>query len=171
MNPYSAPETSEPLAIDANSPFAHLDFEQVKKLYYRSCNLSCIAVLQLLGIVLICVSLLPALRTNSSALEGPESVGYVIGTLSVPLLLLVSSVGIFKRTKWGRILCIIFCILSVLTILGLNILGLLIGLAGLFACFGSPQLFGPNRYRHGYLKEEFKLRKAAMKNAKKARSR
>lgn len=163
MNPYTAPETNEPLAIDSDSPFAHLDFKQVKKLYYRSCNLSCIAVLALLGA--LAVGWLTWHEfTNGDSEPGDFVTNVWIGLIVIYLL---TFIGLINRPIWGKVFCIITCILSICSIAAANVIGLLVGLAGLFACFGSPQLFGKNRFLHKDLKKEFKTRKAAEKTAKK----
>ncbi len=63
--------------------------------------------------------------------------------------------GLYQRTSWGKVLGIIACILMLISIP----VGTIIGIAGLFAIFGSPKLFGKDRFTHKELKAEFKLRK------------
>lgn len=149
-NPYSAPqsEVSEPQV--GSDQFKDLDFKQFKKLYYRSCNVNALVALLVLGLAFL---VLAALMVGSKG-ELPQ--GVFIGMAA---FYAIAAAGLFKRTSWGRILGIIVCIISLISIP----IGTAIGAFGLFAFFGAPQLFGRDRVTHAALKTEFKLRKAIQK--------
>ena len=68
-------------------------------------------------------------------------------------------IGVLMLSEWGRILGITCCFLSLLIIPA----GTIIGAVGLFAFFGSPELFGRNRIRHKDLEKEFYGRKKRKK--------
>jgi len=153
QNPYSPPEVIETLVPDGNPQFGELDDKAFNKLYYRSCNVSGIALLLSFGlIVLVGMIAVPQVEL---ALPKPVFMG-------LALFYLVAIIGIFMRTSWGRIMGIIVCIFSLINVP----LGTLIGVVGLFAFIKAPNLFGPERVRHKDLKTEFKLRKMAKKAAK-----
>lgn len=162
MDPYAAPTTSEPALAGQQSKLADFTFPQVKKLYHRSCNLSCIAFLMMFG-VFVLLSITMMNLTGSETWMGEIEL-VLFGVMTV--LYLLTFVGLCKRSAWGRILCIVVCIFLILSIFTGNIIGLIVGLAGLFACLGSPQLFGAGRFHHKELKTEFKARKSAAKLAK-----
>ena len=149
-NPYQTPQTSSSITHSGDSELSHLDFAKIKKLYHRSSNVGAITALLILG----CIVLL-GLGTKSD-ISGIEKIIYI----SIGLFYAVAVLGLYKRTSWGRILGIITSILSLISIP----IGTIVGIAGLFAFFKSPELFGVNRLTHKNLKREFKLRKAAMKN-------
>lgn len=164
MNPYTSPQTNEPIAVDSQDIFAHLDFKTFKKLYYRSANLNCIAALTLIACVVTFSIIIWSFFSSHSSAGTQE----VIILAPLGFLYLATVIGLIQRSSWGRVLCIILCILACLSIVSGNILGIVFGGAGLFACFGAPQLFGKNRFRHKDLKLEFKTRRKAMKLAKKS---
>jgi hypothetical protein len=153
-NPYSPPTSDISTAPDALSSFGELSDKELKKLYCRSCNVSAIAALLLLGLItMLGVTMMAEVR---------DMLGYVMMGLSG--LYVVAFIGIVLRTSWGRILGVI---VSALSLLSLPI-GTIVGAFGLFAFLGAPQLFGKNRIRHKNLKAEFKFRKKAAKEAKRA---
>lgn len=160
-NPYAAPETAQTLAPGKGLAFAELNDKALKKLYYRSCNLSCIAFLLGLGL-LVMIWVLTTATSQSLSSGGPLSGMPFFAAIAV--FYLVAMLGLILRNTWGRILGIIVCLFSLLSIP----IGTIIGVAGLFALFGAPQLFGPDRVLHKDLKIEFKLRKKLKKEAKRA---
>ena len=157
-NPYTAPQTGNTLAQQTDSPFGAWDDKAFNKLYYRSCNVSAIAFLLGLGLLFIGAGAMAASRTASgtSAFVTLPIFG------AIAAFYLVAMVGLVLRSSWGRILGIIICIFSLISIP----IGTIVGAAGLFALFGAPQLFGAGRLLHKDLKVEFKLRKKLKKEAK-----
>jgi hypothetical protein len=145
-NPYAPPQVTDSLALGENPHFSDLDDKAFKKLYYRSCNISGITLLLSFG--LIAIAAVIALPDADANLPKPVFIG-------LGLFYLASIIGLFKRTSWGRILGIIVCSLSLLSIP----LGTIIGIMGLFAFIKAPNLFGSGRVLHKDLKAEFKLRK------------
>jgi hypothetical protein len=152
QNPYAPPQVIESLVPAGNPQFNTLDDKTLNKLYYRSCNVSGIALLLSFGLVVLAV--LIAMPEVDLALPKPVFMGLAV-------FYLVAIIGMLKRTTWGRVMGIIVCILSLLSIP----LGTVIGVVGLFAFIKAPDLFGPGRVRHKDLKTEFKLRKKAKKAA------
>lgn len=150
-NPYTSPQSNVGQPEKNNSDLGSLDFKSLKKLYCRSRNVNAITFLLGLGlIVLLGGSFLPSE-------EGEPSLRFIFMGLAV--FYAVAIVGLYNRSSWGRILGIIVCIISLINIP----LGTLIGIFGLFAFFGSPQLFGVERLTHKSLKEEFKSQKSNRK--------
>jgi len=150
-NPYAAPETDVSVSRDVTDKLQGLDFKQLKKLYYRSCNVNAITfLLGLAVILLVVVSMLPD--------TGQETTMKWV-FMGLAAFYASAAVGLFRRTAWGRILGIIVSLLSLINIP----IGTVIGACGLFAFFGAPELFGANRITHRELKSEFKLQKASMK--------
>ena len=151
QNPYTSPQAEVSQPAQGNAEFANLDFQSLKKLYHRSCNVNAITFLLGLGLIFLLVaSFLPSG-------EGEPSLRFVFIGLAV--FYAIAIFGLFNRSSWGRILGIIVCIISLINIP----IGTLIGIFGLFAFFGSPQLFGAERVTHKALKAEFKLQKSHLK--------
>lgn len=145
-NFYAAPEadltTPQYAAVEA---LAGLNYKQLKKLYYRSCNIRTINFLIFIGALYI------GLMWYSSVFLSP------FNAIIIALFILQVStfIGLFRRASWGRalgIICSIFMLVN-------PPLGTMLGLAGLFAFFGAPQLFGEERITHAELYKEFKHRK------------
>ncbi len=151
-NPYSPPEVIETLVPEGDPQFGDLDDKALNKLYYRSCNVTGIAVLLSFGLVV----LVAAISLPGADLGFPRPV-----FIGLALFYLVAIIGMLKRTSWGRVMGIIVCILTLINIP----LGTLIGIVGLFAFIKAPNLFGPGRVPHKDLKTEYKLRKKARKGA------
>ncbi len=158
-NPFSAPQTEASVPLTGNENLEGLNFDELKKLYHRSCNVNVINALLILGFFLLAIaSIVPGL---------PMSLRMVL--MGFTAFYAIAIVGLFIRSSWGRILGII---VSVLTLLGMlfnlstgntnavgALISMIVGIAGLFAFIGSPQLFGPDRFTHKELKAEFKLQK------------
>ena len=119
----------------------------IKKLYYRSCNINGIAFLIALG----------ALVLAAMAFLSDQTLGPRLFLLALLVFYAFAIVGIVKRTSWGRILGIVVCTISLINIP----LGTLIGILGLFAFIKSKELFGPNRLTHTDVKLAFKEFKGA----------
>ena len=151
QNPYTSPQSEIAQPTQGNAEFSNLDFNSLKKLYHRSCNVNAITFLLGLGLIFLLVaSFLPSD-------EGSHSLRFVFIGLAV--FYAIAIFGLFNRSSWGRILGIIVCIISLINIP----IGTLIGIFGLFAFFGSPQLFGIDRIKHKALKSDFKLQKSNRK--------
>jgi len=63
--------------------------------------------------------------------------------------------GSWIRPSWGRILGVLFCILSLFAIP----IGTIVGVLGLIAYGRGSSLFGENRYESKILEDELKYRK------------
>jgi hypothetical protein len=152
-NPYKAPQTTTPEAINTDgSPLATMERKPFKKLYYRSVNVGTIAFLLVIGAIAIIA--LVIYQSNLASKQG----GFII----IPPIFyiqigfsIIAAVGLFLRTIWGKMVGIIACILMLISIP----IGTIIGITGLFALFKSPELFGPDRLTHKDLKKEYKTRK------------
>lgn len=154
QNPYSAPDSEVALSPAGETFLGGLDFDQLKKLYHRSCNVNAITFLMALGMLLLStLFLVPTTEEGIPRWFIIAMIAFYGGAV----------VGLFKRTSWGRILGIVTSIISLVNVP----LGTIIGIAGLFAFFGAPQLFGPDRLTHRELKAEFNTQKAIRKQAKK----
>ncbi|NJM37517.1 MAG: hypothetical protein HC845_06445 [Akkermansiaceae bacterium] len=150
QNPYSPPQHNDEFLLPSNIPFGNLEDKAFNKLYYRSCNVSGLAALISLGLLIIGGGLLLSNNILSSS-------KYIFIALLV--INSITLIGLVKRTRWGRVMGVLVCILSLMNIP----LGTLIGIVGLFALLGAPNLFGPDRVLHKDLKAEFKRRKQLKK--------
>ena len=140
-NPYEAPK-AEVGDKDLSGRFVNYTPAQVKKLYYRSCNINAIALIVAFGIVALATVLL----------IGDEPVVLKVIFVALVVLYSVTFVGLLKRTSWGRICGIVVCVISLINIP----LGTLIGVMGLFAFVKAKELFGPERITHEEVKTAFK---------------
>ncbi len=151
INPYTTPQADLSADVVASDRFGGLEFKQLRKLYHRSCNVNAIAFLMALGFTAMAVmTLIPG---------GGNDTPMTLMFIGLTAFYAVALVGLFKRTGWGRILGIIVSILCLASIP----IGTIVGVCGLFAFFGAPQLFGADRITHRELKLEYKLQKANMK--------
>jgi hypothetical protein len=149
-NPYAPSQAAEAGRIDRRSedlPLADYTWAEVKKLYYRSCNIQCIAFLMALGIVVLAWIML-----GGGAFVRVQASPLLWGVLAFNL---VTFIGLLLRTDWGRALGIIACVLMLINIP----MGTIIGIVGLFAFLGAAQLFGEGRITHAQAKAAFKARK------------
>ena len=163
-NPFSSPDADAPYqgpGPDENSPLAEYPFDKLKKLYYRSCNVSGLALLLILGVFFIFMLLnLDAGRGRGLNLNNPA--GYAI--IGILILQIVTIVGLFMRTKWGRLFGILTStLILIFGVVGIAILQIIVGLFGLTALLTSPQLFGEGRILHKDLKKAFDARKKSKK--------
>lgn len=152
FNPYEAPKADGivDFSEDDGSFLGSMDFKKLEKMYYRSHNVSGLAVLMILGILGITGAIFSARLAEN----------YLAIFIIIDLLFLSSVVGIIMRSSWGRILGIISCIVMIINI---SLLSIIIGVMGLFAFFGAPELFGSERITHKELKEVYKRRKKERK--------
>ena len=128
-----------------------LDFNQLKKLYHRSRNVNAIALLLVLGVgILAFTSMNPPPEYESSI--KPILIGLVV-------FYSVTVAGLYLRTPWGRVLGIIACVIALVNFP----IGTLVGIFGLYALFGAPELFGKDRIAHKELEKQFHLLKATTK--------
>ena len=150
-NPYQSPEADFG-GPDLPDGLAGMTPKEVQKLYYRSSNISAIAGVFVIGMLGISGMLFFA----STSMENP----------GVKLVLLASLVfygfavaGLAMRTDWGRVLGIIACIISLISVP----LGTIVGIVGLVAFFKAKILFGPDRVTHKVVKEAYmELKRAKM---------
>lgn len=153
-NFFAAPQADHPVITDSTNlvpSLREMDFKRLKKLYYRSCNVSAIAGLLIISVVVLSGVLI----FMSQNRIGDSRVMFYIMT-GATLFSLVTTVGVILRTHWGRIMGIINCAFMCIN---LSPLAIIIGIVGLVAFISSPHLFGPNRLTHADLKKEFKHRK------------
>ena len=139
-NPYSAPEVDLELEHNDN-PLYVMDRKALNKLYYRSCNVQSITAIWIIGVAFSAMIMF--------------SVNLHWLTLLVSIFYTLAIVGTFQRSHWGRIVGILASALMLIWIP----LGTVLGLAGLFAFIGAPELFGDDRITHKELKAVFKDRK------------
>ena len=138
------------------------DDKMFKKLYYRSCSISFIAFLVLLGaIVMLVLGILFEVKGKDGFVP-PQGEGFGSGLIAIGIIYLVASIGIYIRSIWGRIAGIIVSVLALMNFP----LGTIFGVVGLFAFGFSSVLFGHNRIKHAELKKAFKEMKARQKAAK-----
>jgi len=153
VDPYAAPQSDPMVPSLPGGRLDDVDFKKLRKDYYRSSNVNVIAFLLALGAVAwLIVSLAP----------DSEAGALVFVNVGISVFSGVTAFGLFRRASWGRVLGIIACVVSLISIP----FGTIIGVAGLFAFFGSPHLFGPERVMHKELKAEFKRQKALRKSAR-----
>jgi len=147
QNPYATPEAAE---VQAVAPAMLGDYTpaQIKKLYYRSCNVGAIAGLLIISIGAAVIGLVTTIREHGMANIEPETWGVLV----VILIFMIAVIGIVMRTDWGRIAGIIACFILLLSFP----LGTICGVVGLFAFFKAKELFGPARLRHREVKVAFK---------------
>lgn len=154
-NPDSAPLVKEAEATLEHPVLGDYTPAQLKKLYYRSCNVSAIAFL--IGLAVCGLLVLGFLIVTGNSPRGTAAdPGSAIIYLGFSAFYLAAFIGLVARTAWGRVLGIICCIFMLINIP----IGLIIGLAGLFAFFGAKELFGAERITHKELKIAFKALKA-----------
>lgn len=120
---------------------------QVKKLYYRSCNVNGIAFLLVLGAGVIA----------AAAFVDKTPTGSRLFFLAMLAFYAFAIFGTIKRTSWGRALGIICCCLMLINVP----IGTIIGVIGLFAFIKAKELFGPERVTHAEVKRAFKDLKSA----------
>lgn len=154
-NPYSTPEADVQDVGMRPGNLKDLDWKRLRKMYLRSCNVSCINFLVLLGaLVLGAASLglaLPGLETGDS--DGLSTFSIIFGVIA--LFYIVTFITLYKRSRFGRVCGIICCLFMLIN----PPFGTIIGIAGLFAFFKAPELFGDDRFTHKTLKAEYKYRK------------
>jgi len=154
-NPYATPKADVAAELVGNAALSSFEFKTLQKLYYRSCNVNAITFFIGLGLASILVVFFISLGEIGS--------GFILVFIGLVIFFTLTVVSLYKRKSWGRVLGIIASIMSLLNFP----LGTLIGVFGLFAFIGAPQLFGVNRIEHKALKAEFKLQKLKRKTQKK----
>lgn len=156
IDPYSSPQSDPSAQIATDSRLKDLDFQRLKKLYHRSCNVNAITFLIVVGLIALVAALIPLISISS---DDDSKLPWLSAFIGLALFYMVAIAGLYKRTSWGKIMGIIICIMSLISIP----IGTAIGIFGLFAFFGAPELFGPDRLTHKELKAEFKSQKAILK--------
>ena len=164
INPDAAPDAAK-FASPENPLQGRLSKyspQELKKLYYRSCNVSAISFLAIAGSAFLLVMLY-----NTGKMPGQETIEQMPGqeelkrffiTYIIALQVLgglqtiVAAIGLMMRTNWGRIIGII--------VLSQNIynvpMGTIVSVVGLFALFKAEELFGNDRITHKELKVALK---------------
>lgn len=160
QNPYQKPSVQNRV-LEKFRDYHELDDKALKKLYYRSANVSCIAALMLLGSV-FSASIALGTWYYEEPVDFSQEIGRII-FLVMAVFQFSGFIGLGTRSPWGRILGFICCVLMLINIP----IGTLVGIAGLVALSKAPELFGQGRVTHKELKAEFKERKRLKKEAKK----
>ena len=145
-NPFQPPKA---IVGDNDLPASLAEYTpaEIKKLYYRSCNVNAIAFLLVLGAGVLGATVLVAKTPSASSLL----------FLAILVFYGFAVVGTIKRTSWGRSLGIVCCCLMLINIP----MGTIIGIVGLFAFTKAKELFGPERITHAEVKQAFKDLKSA----------
>jgi hypothetical protein len=156
-NMYSAPQTDVYANRMITDKLQGLDFKQLKKLYYRSCNVNAFNFFLGLGSIGLLFLLISPINEYESFTKYTEKSMKLV-SVGQAVFYAVAVVGLFKRTAWGRIVGIIVCVIILINFP----IGTAMGAFGLFAFFKAPELFGSNRVTHRELKTEFTLQKAQM---------
>lgn len=160
-NPYAAPE-SETISKSDVGLFDVADFKKLEKLYYRSCNLRGLALFSIFMGPIIWVSLADHFVRYESDSQIDSDLFLTIVIVLI-FLFWVNTFGLFQRSNWGRIYVIVSCF-----IMQINIgMGTIVGIIGLFALFGAPELFGKDKLKHKDLAQIFKEQKRQYRFAKK----
>ena len=118
------------------------NLEKIEALESHSSTIQVLAFIWSLSLVLVVLLLLAALSGGIGMQEA----------LLIMVILLPSGVigtGLFSRAKWSRFCGMALCYFSLLAIP----VGTMIGMLGLKAFKGSPQLFGDNPPKHSEIKE------------------
>ncbi len=153
-NFYAAPEadltTPQHGLVEA---LAELNYKQLRKLYHRSINIRTLNFLICIAAIFMGFSVVGLVMSLSQMPS--RMVSFLIIFILIFILELVTFIGVFLRADWGRFMGIICSILIMLNFP----VGTLFGIAGLFAFFGAPELFGPDRIKHAEVRKEFKHRK------------
>ena len=158
-NPFNAPTVDQSAAYEGVPGLENYTSDQLKKLYYRSCNVSGMAGIILIGTALIGFML-------ASGMPGIQSDGnFTLVIWAILAFNLLTVIGLIMRTQWGRILGIITSVLMLIRIP----IGTIIGIMGLFAFLKAKELFGPNRIKHRDLKLAFNGLKNKGKESKRKR--
>lgn len=157
---FAPPEVDDMAAAKPVGQLGDMPWPALKKLYYRSCNISGVAGLIIFSMVVVIIMLV------SLSQRGPlASIELHPLFIAVMILNVVTVIGLIQRSSWGRVVGIITCSLMILAFaLSLangrpNILQLLVGLMGVSACANGKFLFGPQRMLHRDIKAAFKQAK------------
>lgn len=146
-NPYEVPESDVQDNEVENSDFRDVNWKDFKKLYYRSCNITALAGLWVIGILILTAVAIFS-KDDADGL-GAAFLGAII------IFNTITVIGVIQRNSWGRGMGIASCCLMLINIP----IGTILGIVGLFAFIKCPELFGENRILHRDLKTEFKYRK------------
>ncbi|MBW2005306.1 MAG: hypothetical protein JRI72_12015 [Deltaproteobacteria bacterium] len=133
---------------EKNRQLDSYSFEEVKKLYNKSRNVSAIGGI---CVFLAVIYLLGFLLFFPSSESSQDELFVMVIFFGVMVFFIISAIGIFKRTNWGRTLGIIFCVLLLLAIP----IGTIIGVVGIMAFSSAPELFGGNNLTHNEIEIEF----------------
>lgn len=155
LNPYLPPEAPPlpPGGYYTGTAAGALDDKTLKKHYNNSRSISALTFLFGLG-ALGCIVLVVS---GSRMVQNENgSLGPLYGIFAgAAVLNLVTMIGLIRRAPWGRVLGIICCVPTLINFP----IGTAIGVLGIVALAGSPQLFGPDRLNPKELAAEIKARK------------
>jgi hypothetical protein len=131
-----------------------IEFKQLKRLYYATINIRALGVLCALGSLGLVAAVMFATSSYIASGYGRAMalILFVYGGLSV-----VGSITSFTRPRWGRIVGIILCVLSLISFP----IGTVIGILGTIAYAHGKRLLGPDRLLHRDVVDVYKQRKKA----------
>lgn len=153
QNPYATPDAKLQHSID-QPLLERLSSQKLKVLYRRSRTVKVIAGLWLFFGMLFALCAILAMFGVLTPADLSRS-EFVIGSAVLALATLIPGIGLIGRAAWGKVAGIGACILS---LFGFPV-GTLIGVLGLAAIFGAPELFGKHRISHTDIKAAYKTAK------------
>ena len=127
----------------------------LKKLKNYSHNIGALGVLWSIGAALSINGLVLIVFGIVEFENNDVRVFAFVFSLFFAIVLCLAVIGLFTRTRWGRVIGIVICCMA---LPGLP-LGTIIGIIGLLALIEGKRLFGKDRYLHRELKKEYKFRK------------
>ena len=130
-----------------------MPFKEVRKIYLASVNVQALGVLYAIGAIGL-------LATAAFTVAGPPSstpppTALMPFLLGMGVVFLAGTVTSYTRPRWGRVLGIILCVLSLFSIPW----GTIVGILGLIAYAQGGKLFGSQRLRHKDVAAVYKQRK------------
>lgn len=144
-NPYASPE-SDVVVSPQRRDFPELTTKELRRYWNHSSSIRALVFLfffvGVAGILVtwVCMSGKQYLETYLS--------------LCVTVIVIISGVGLMKRSGWGRGLSMVLCVVALIAFP----LGTIIGVLSLMA-LSCGKLFGPERFVHRELDAELKYRK------------
>ena len=130
-----------------------MSWKDVRKLYLASVNVRALGVLYAIGALGLLGT--AAITVSGPAPSTPPPAGLMPFLIAMGVVFLAGTVTSYTRPRWGRVLGIILCVLSLFSIPW----GTLIGILGLIAYAQGGKLFGPERLTHQEVAAVYKQRK------------
>ncbi|MBC8022917.1 MAG: hypothetical protein H7Y14_07345 [Burkholderiales bacterium] len=131
-----------------------MPFKEVRKLYLASVNIRALGVLYALG-ALSLLATAGITAASPAGTAGPSPPGLIALLIALGIISVAATVSSYTRPKWGRVLGIILCGISLVSFP----LGTLIGILGIIAYVQGGKLFGPDRLHHKDVALVYKQRK------------